>query len=206
MNRDLYDAFEPRLGGGEPSDAVAPREVLARRVLHEGMVWDLVVEDAELGHSQITREFIDHPSAVAVIATRMHEGREQVLLIRQYRHPVRMDLWEPPAGILDVAGEDLQAAAARELAEEADLVAEEWDVLVDYFTSPGGSDEGIRIFLASGVTDAGGTFERVHEEADIVSRWFDLHDVVGAILGGRIHNPSAVTGVLALAARRARER
>ena len=62
---------------------------------------------------------------------------DRVLLIRQYRHPVRTREWEIPAGLLDVAGEDPLAAAQRELAEEADLAAAEWDVLADFFTSPG---------------------------------------------------------------------
>lgn len=204
MNRDLYSAFEQQVGGTEPTDSFNARPVLQRDVIHEGIVWDVVAETADLGHSQIRREFIDHPSAVAVIATRIEAGVEQVLLLRQYRHPVRADLWEPPAGILDVAGEDLQQAAARELAEEADLAAATWDVLVDYFTSPGCCDEGIRIFWATDVTHTGETFDRSDEEADIEVGWFPLDDVVRAILAGKLHNPSTVVGVLALAARRAR--
>ena len=205
MNRDLYAEFRARNDGRPPADRFQPREVTSHEVLHDGMVWDLVADDVDLGHSHVRREYIDHPSAVAVIATRPNPetGAEQVLLIRQYRHPVRADLWEPPAGLLDVAGEDLAMAAARELAEEADLVAAGWTVLVDYFTSPGGSDEGIRIFLATDVSEAPEAFSRFDEEADIVTEWFDLADLVDAALDGRLHNPSTVVGVLALAARRA---
>lgn len=207
MNSELWTAFSDRMSPGEDSavgllsDRMIPRKVIRHEVIHTGMVWDLVADEVDLGHTQVRREYINHPSAVAVIATRRHEGRQQVLLIRQYRHPVRADLWEPPAGLLDIAGEDLQVAAARELAEEADLVADSWEMLVDYCTSPGGSDEGIRIFHARNVHASESTFQRVAEEAEIETRWFYLEDVVSAILAGRIHNPSTVVGVLALAAK-----
>lgn len=60
-----------------------------------------------------------------------------MLLIRQYRHPVAMNLFEPPAGLLDVPGELPQVTAARELAEEAGYKAANWQVLVDFLNSPG---------------------------------------------------------------------
>ena len=83
------------------------------------MVWDVRRDEVELGDGQtVTREVIAHTGAVGVIAL---DEQDRVLLLRQYRHPVRSYLWEPPAGLLDVPGEDPLAAARRELAEEADL-------------------------------------------------------------------------------------
>ena len=67
---------------------------------------------------------------------------------RQYRHPVGMMLWELPAGLLDVDGEPPLEAARRELAEEADLRRRRWDVLIDWFNSPGGTTEALRLYLA----------------------------------------------------------
>jgi 8-oxo-dGDP phosphatase len=75
---------------------------------------------------------------------------DRVLLIRQYRHPVGMWLLEPPAGLLDVTGEQPWVTAQRELAEEAGYEARTWAVLVDLLNSPGGSSEAIRVFLARG--------------------------------------------------------
>ena len=80
----------------------------------------------------IAREYLKHPGAVGVIALDDHD---RVALVRQYRHPVRHRLIEPPAGLLDV-GED-SAAIQRELAEEVGLAAGSWAVLVDLFTTPG---------------------------------------------------------------------
>jgi 8-oxo-dGDP phosphatase len=151
--------------------------------------------------STAIRDVVIHPGAVGVIAL---DGEGRVLLVHQYRHPVRHRLWEPPAGLLDVAGEDPLAAARRELYEEAHLSAGRWDVLVDAFTSPGMASEAVRIYLARDVAAADGPkHEGRHEEADMPVRWVPLDDAVGAILAGRLHNPLAVMGLLAAA--RARE-
>ncbi|QFU98075.1 ADP-ribose diphosphatase [Luteimicrobium xylanilyticum] len=191
--------------GHEPvvRDVVAPRPVVRRELVHHGRIWDVVADDVDLGGGTVvSREIVDHPGAVAVVALD-DDGR--VLLLRQYRHPVRRELWEVPAGLLDVAGEPADVAAARELGEEADLRAARWDVLVDYYTSPGGSSEALRVFLArdlSAVPDAE-RHVREDEERDIELRWVALDDAVDAVLGGAVHNPSAVVGVLAAHAARA---
>lgn len=138
------------------------------------------------------------------MALRGEEGHEEVLLERQYRHPVRAELWEVPAGLLDVPGESPLAAARRELSEEVDLAADTWDVLVDFFTSPGGSTEALRVFLARDVHPTGQVFPRQEEEATMEHLWLDLDGAVDAVLDGRIHNPSAVVGILAAHTSRAR--
>jgi 8-oxo-dGDP phosphatase len=122
-----------------------------------------------------------------------------VLLLRQYRHPVRHELWEPPAGLLDVAGEDPLLAAQRELAEEADLVATEWAVLLDWFSSPGGMDEALRCYLARGLTEVphDERHTREAEEHGMPTRWVPLDEAKDAVLGGRLHNPAAVVSILA---------
>ncbi|GIG20925.1 NTP pyrophosphohydrolase [Cellulomonas chitinilytica] len=186
------------------ADSAAPRPVVSHEVLHHGKVWDLATDVVDLGDSQVVREYVDHPGAVAVVAL---DEADRVLLVSQYRHPVRHELWELPAGLLDVEGEELVVAAARELAEEADLVAGSWWTLVDFFTSPGGSDERIVVFLArdlSAVPDAD-RYTRVDEEADMALAWLPLDEAVDAVLAGRLHSPTAITGVLAAAAARARQ-
>ncbi|MDH2444942.1 NUDIX hydrolase [Amnibacterium sp. CER49] len=201
----------PETGTSDPT-AVAPVEtgpiadvpehprVVERRTLHSGRVWDVVAETFEYNGATITREVLVHPGAVAVLAL---DDEERVLLIRQYRHPVRAREWEIPAGLLDVDGEPPLEAAQRELAEEADLAAERWDVLADFLNSPGGSDETIRIYLARAVS-AVPAFERTEEEADIEVRWVPLDEALDAVLARRVQAPSLVVGVLAAAASRAR--
>ena len=186
------------------SDQPSPRRLLSSQTVYEGRIWDVVSDTFQLNDDgdALVRDYIEHPGAVAVLP--MNDAGE-VLLIKQYRHPVGMDLWEIPAGLLDVVGEDFVAGAARELAEEADLVAAEWNVLVDFFNSPGSSSEAIRIYLARGLSDVPGheLHVRTDEEAEIELHWTPLEDAVASVLEGRLHNPSAVVGILAAAAARA---
>jgi 8-oxo-dGTP pyrophosphatase MutT (NUDIX family) len=184
------------------ADEPAALQVRSTSTMHHGMIWDVRRDEVDLGDGQtVTREVIDHTGAVGVVVL---DARERVLLLRQYRHPVRGYLWEPPAGLLDVAGEDPQVAAARELAEEADLVADEWHVLVDFYNSPGGSTEAFRCYLARGVREVPvrDRREREHEERDMARAWVDLSDARDLVLAGRLHNPTTVCGVLAAAAAR----
>jgi len=186
------------------SDEPSPRRLLSSEKVYQGRIWDVVSDSFRLSDDgePLVRDYIDHPGAVAVLP--MNDDGE-ILLIKQYRHPVGMALWEIPAGLLDVEGEDFVAGAARELAEEADLVAARWNVLADFFNSPGSSSEAIRIYLARGLSDVPGheLHVRTDEEAEIELHWIPLDDAVRAVLEGRLHNPSAVVGILAAAAARA---
>lgn len=188
---------------GGPVDRPAPRPVLEHTDLHHGKIWDLVSETVDLGESQVVREFVDHPGAVAVIAL---DDADRVLLIQQYRHPVRMELWEPPAGLRDVDGEAPHVTAARELEEEADLRAGTWHLLAQFRNSPGGSNEEILVYLARDVSEVpeAERFTREDEEAGIVPLWVPLDEAVDAVLAGRITSPSAAVGVLAAGASRDR--
>jgi len=175
-------------------------EVLSTEVPFEGKIWDIRRDEFLYNGEKITREYVDHTGAVAILAL---DDQDRVLLIKQYRHPVRHREWEIPAGLLDVRGEQPLAAAKRELAEEADLVAEQWNVLGEFYTSPGGNNEAIRIYLARGISAAESTFDRTDEEADMEVRWVALDEIVDAILSRRVQNPSLIVGVLS--ARVARE-
>ncbi|PRB65686.1 NUDIX domain-containing protein [Microbacterium maritypicum] len=177
-------------------------EVLQSDLVYEGRVWDVRSDRVRYGDGEIVRQYVDHTGAVAILALD-DDGR--VLLIQQYRHPIRHRDWELPAGLLDVEGEEPLAAAQRELAEEADLVATHWEPLVSSWTTPGGNDEMIHIFLATGIASAERPHDREDEEADIRVEWVPLDDAVEAVLGGRMHNGILTIGVLA-AAQRLRDR
>lgn len=191
---------------GPLNDERASRRVHARTDIWQGRIVSVSAEEVEVveGAPPVTREFVVHPGAVAVVALRGEPGQEEILLERQYRHPVRANLWEIPAGLLDIDGEDYLVAAQRELAEETDLQAATWNVLADYFNSPGGCTESVRIYLARDISPTGEEFDREDEELDMVAVWCPLDEAVAAVLEGRFHNPSAVAGILAVSAARAR--
>ena len=179
------------------ADEPAELTVRSSELAYHGMVWDVRRDEVDLGDGQtVTREVVVHTGAVGVLVL---DEQDRVLLLRQYRHPVRSYLWEPPAGLLDVDGEDPLIAARRELAEEADLTADEWHVLVDYFNSPGGTTEAFRCYLARGVHEVPepDRHDREHEERAMVPVWVDLDEARDLVLAGRLHNPTTVTGVLA---------
>jgi ADP-ribose pyrophosphatase len=195
VDAEEVDAIDAAELTDEPSEA----PVRSSAVLHGGIIWDVVLEEFEYGGAVLAREFVDHPGAVAVLAM---DEEDRVLLIRQYRHPIRMRDWELPAGLLDLEGEDPLEAAKRELAEEADLEAETWSRLSEFYTSPGGSNELLRVYLATGLR-ATPAFARFAEEQDIELRWVALDEAVEAVLGGRLRNSILTIAVLTAHARRA---
>jgi 8-oxo-dGTP pyrophosphatase MutT (NUDIX family) len=196
----------PVVRGADLADRLDRRPVADSEVVFEGKIWDVRRDTVDLGAAgAVVRDYVDHTGAVSIVALRVMTGREQVLLISQYRHPVGAFEWEPPAGLLDLAGEQPWVAAARELHEEADLRAGRWDVLIDYFGSPGGSSEALRVFLARELTDVreDERFTREDEERGMPTCWVDLDEAHEAVLLGQLHNPSAVIGILTAHAARA---
>ncbi|HEX7538195.1 MAG TPA: NUDIX hydrolase [Dermatophilaceae bacterium] len=196
------------VSGADLTDRLDRLPVLDSAVVFEGRVWDVRRDTVDLGEAgQVRREYVDHPGAVSIVALRQVDSRDQVLLIQQYRHPVGAFEWELPAGLLDVAGEPPWLGAARELHEEADLVAGSWHVLIDYYGSPGGLSEALRVFLARALTGVprAERFTREDEEHGMPVCWVDLDEAHDAVLAGQLHNPSAVVGILTAHAARARD-
>lgn len=187
---------------GELRDEPFSPEVLTSDLVYEGKVWDVRSDRVRYGDGEMVRQYVAHTGAVAILALD-DDGR--VLLIQQYRHPIRHRDWELPAGLLDIAGEEPLEAAKRELAEEADLVAAHWEPLVSSWTTPGGNDEMIHIFLATGISAAESAHDREDEEADIRVEWVPLPAAVDAVLAGRMRNGILSIGVLA-ASQRLRDR
>ena len=190
------------LANGPLEDLRDPAPLVERDTVFHGKVWDVVRDRVRFGDGELVREYVRHTGAVAILAI---DADDRVLLINQYRQPIGTRDWEIPAGLLDVDGEDPLAAAQRELAEEADLAADEWSDPLVFHTSPGGSDEVLHVFEARGLR-ATDVFARSDEEAEIVLRWAPLDEVVGAILDGRLHNGILMQAVLAAAVRNGRAR
>ncbi|WP_042429872.1 NUDIX domain-containing protein [Streptacidiphilus anmyonensis] len=172
-------------------------EVRAERTAFEGRIWDIVSDDVVMPDGRTAaRDYVKHPGAVGVLAL---DEQGRVLLVRQYRHPVRHRLWEMPAGLLDVPGENPLHAAQRELFEEAHHKAGDWRVLVDLYPTSGGSDEAIRVYLARDLGESEDErFAAEGEELDLQVRRFPLDEVVRAALAGELHNGALIAGALAL--------
>ncbi|MEV5973325.1 NUDIX hydrolase [Streptomyces sp. NPDC051921] len=175
--------------------------VVATTTPFKGAKTSVRTDDVEMPDgSVVRRDYQVHPGSVAVVAL---DDQDRVVLLKQYRHPVRHKLWEIPAGLLDVPGENPLHAAQRELYEEAHVKAEDWRVLADVYTTPGGCDEAVRIFLARDLSEAEGERYQVSdEEADMELARVPLAELVRGVLAGELHNTCLVTGVLSLTAAR----
>jgi ADP-ribose pyrophosphatase len=181
-----------------PKDKPFAVNVSSSEVALRGMIWNVQREVFEFANQTLTREFVEHPGAVAIVAM---NDLGQVLLIRQYRHPVGELLWEIPAGLLDVDGESHESAARRELLEETGYLAGELEPLIEFFTTPGGSTEKISIFLARDLVLSTERPTLEGEELDMLVEWVALDEALSAVLASEIKSPSAAVGIMAVALR-----
>jgi 8-oxo-dGTP pyrophosphatase MutT (NUDIX family) len=173
--------------------------VVSSKQVFDGSVIAVRIDEVRMPDgSTATREIVDHPGAVGIVAL---DDDENVVLVNQYRPALGRRLDELPAGLLDVDGEAPLVAAKRELAEEAGLAAEHWDVLLDLNTSPGFSDEAIRIYLARDLHEAGEPdgFEAEHEEVSMTVTRVPLATAVERVFAGQITNAAAAAGIVAAA-------
>ncbi|KJS59046.1 NUDIX hydrolase [Streptomyces rubellomurinus] len=179
------------------ADAAEEWEVRDSRTPFQGKVTGVRSEEVRMPDgSWARRDYQTHPGSVSVLAL---DEQQRVLVLRQYRHPVRQRLWELPAGLLDVPGENPWHAAQRELYEEAHCKADTWRILADYYTSPGGTDEALRMFLATDLSAAEGErYEAEGEELQIELAWVPVPELIRLIHAGRLHNPTLITGTLAV--------
>lgn len=172
--------------------------ILHHRVAARGKISDFVEDEVAVPEGgTMVRQWLTHPGAVAIMAL---DDQGRIAVVDQYRHPAAMRLVEPPAGLLDNADEAPLTAAKRELAEEAMLAADDWRVLVDYYTSPGALEESVRIFLARGLRRSPRPqgFVVEDEELNMKLSWLDLEELVSKVYAGELENPNMVSGTLAL--------
>jgi ADP-ribose pyrophosphatase len=169
-------------------------ETVSSEKIYRGNILALRADQVRMPGGNIAkREVVEHYGAVAVVAV---DDTDRVAMVYQYRHPIGRRLWELPAGLLDEPGEAPAAAAARELREETGLTASHWSVLLDLISSPGFSDEALRVYLARGLTDVGRP-DGHDEEADMTVEWVPIAGAVQRVLAGEIVNSTAAAGILA---------
>lgn len=179
----------------ERTDGTHRFATVASQDVYVGKILALRADEVAMpGGGQARREVVEHLGAVSVVAL---DAVDQVVLIHQYRYPVGRRLWELPAGLLDIAGEDPLRTAQRELAEEVGLAAGTWSVLADIASSPGFTDQSERVFLARELTDVGRPAATGDEEADLVIRRFPFGEALRMVFAGEIVNAPAVAGLLA---------
>lgn len=137
------------------------------------------------------RDVVRHPGAVSVVPLRA-DGR--VLMVRQFRAAVGGDLLEIPAGKRDVAGEEPEATAHRELAEEVGVRAGTLHKLASFYNSPGFCDEYSTVFLALDLEDCPSDAQGVEEQHMTVEE-IELAAVPDLIATGRLTDAKSIIGL-----------
>ena len=176
--------------------------VVGSEHIYSGYAFEVRVDQVRMPDGKVARrDVIDHIGAVAILAI---DDDANVTIVDQYRPAVGTHLLELPAGLLDQAGEPALDSAKRELYEEASLTAEHWQTLVDLHTSPGMSNEAIRIYLAQGLSAVpeDERYEPEHEERTMQVRTYPLAELVELALAGTITNGPAVAAIFAAEAAR----
>jgi len=129
-------------------DQLIERRLGGRTLTEPGSWLELRKDDVLLPDgSRATREYIQHPGAVAVVPI-LDDGR--VVMVRQHRYPIGKVILEFPAGKRD-AGEDTLACAKRELQEETGYTAREWAFACEIHNAAAYSSESIWLYLARGL-------------------------------------------------------
>jgi len=167
-----------------------PETELSSRRVYDGKIIKLRVDEVRLDNGLVaTREVIDHPGAVAILAEDP-EGR--VLLVRQFRYACLQELWELPAGKLE-PGEEPRLAAQRELAEEAGFAAMRWQLLFTMYTAPGFCNEQIWLWHARDL--APGALPMDWDES-IAVQPFSRQELREMLEQGLIRDAKTLVGVL----------
>ena len=179
------------------TEPVSSFEITGSKELFRG---DLVgIDELEITNDGqvFTREIVRHPGAVAVIPV---DSDGTVVLIRQYRAAAGTLLLEVTAGTCDVAGEDLDGTASRELAEEVGIAADSLELLGMVMNSPGYCDQRTAVFLATGLTSVARRPAGPEELASEVVR-LPLVDAVAMVDSGDISDLTTCFAIT-MAARR----
>lgn len=159
-----------------------------------GRLISLRVDEVERSDGvRATREIVEHPGAVAILAW---DGA-RVAMVRQWRHAAGDVLLEIPAGTTE-AGEEPLATARRELAEEMGIGAASWTIGPGFYTAPGFCTEHLTLFLA---TELDEVETPMPDDEQIERAWLSIDEALGAIDDGRIADAKSIAGILWLARR-----
>ena len=164
---------------------------VGEREIHDGFVIRVVEGEFETPEGdRVHRDIVRHPGAVAVVAI---DG-DEVVLVRQYRAALHVDLLELPAGKRDVAGEDPAVTAARELEEEVGLRPLDLEFLTGLHCSVGFCDEYVHIFLATAFEPVPVDHDGPEEAHMTIERW-SLDEAAAGLADGRITDAKTLIGL-----------
>ena len=164
---------------------------LSRKEIFQGHIVNVHIDTVELPNgAEATREVVDHPGGVAVLAL---DGENNVLTVTQYRYPFGTTLVELPAGKLDHPGEDTAAAGLRELKEETGAVPGRYELLGKILPSPCCYGEILYLYLAQ---DLHMEEQHLDEDEFLNVERVPFDEMVRRCMEGEIQDAKTVAAVL----------
>ncbi|NND75530.1 MAG: NUDIX hydrolase [Ilumatobacter sp.] len=172
---------------------------LGETKVHQGYAWHVVVGEFQAPDgATFTRDIVRSPGAVGIVPLLFDaEGNPSVVLVQQYRPPYERFVYEIPAGMRDVPGEDTAEVAQRELIEEAGLRAGRLELLTEIYPSPGMTDSVTTIYLATDCTPAP-VDRHGPEEEHMELVHLPLADALAMVDRGEICDAKTVTSLLTI--------
>ncbi|MBI5053583.1 MAG: NUDIX hydrolase [Chloroflexi bacterium] len=164
-------------------------DVVSSEKVFQGRAISLRVDQVRASNGTFQMEVLEHTGGVAVVPI---DGDDNVWMVRQYRHAVRRELLEIPAGTVKI-GEDPALCAARELQEEIGMKADKIDLVGEFFLAPGYSSELMRLYLATGLTPSSLPQD---EDEEIVVEKIPFAQAVQMAIKGELHDAKSVAGLL----------
>lgn len=157
--------------------------------LYEGKLLNLRVDTVELPDKKYSkREVVEHPGGVAVIPITKDN---EIILVKQFRKAVERFLLEIPAGKLEI-NEEPRETAQRELKEETGCEANKLEYLLEFYTSPGFTNEKIYLFLATDLVQGEATPD-IGEFLQIEK--YNIDDLVKMVKRGDIVDSKTIIGI-----------
>jgi len=158
--------------------------------IYEGRIINVRVDTVELPNKKYSkREIVEHPGAVGIVAITQDK---KIILVKQFRKPVEKTLLEIPAGKLE-PNEDPRNCATRELEEETGFASDNIKKLMEFYTTPGFSNEVMHIYLAENLREGNVNLDE-DENIEIVK--LPIEEVVDMIRNGQIKDAKTIVGVL----------
>ena len=169
-------------------------QLVERNYVFEGRLIRVRLDHVRLASgAKATREIIEHPGAVVIAAM---DANERVLLVKQYRQAVERETLELPAGTLDKRGEEPAEAARRELLEETGHTAQNWELVAQFYPSPGINTEEMYLYFARDLAEEA---QATEEDESITVERLSLSEAIKLVESGEIHDGKTIVGLLLLA-------
>ena len=158
--------------------------------IYSGRVINLRKDEVTLPNGKkSTREIIDHPGAVVILA---QNSKEKVIMVKQFRKAIEDVLLELPAGTLE-PNEEIINCAKRELEEETGYQAQNWEKIYDFYSAPGFCSEKLSLFYAWNLKK---TKTKTDHDEFIKVMEYDKKRITSLLNNNQVRDAKTLVGIL----------